>query len=120
MSANGECDAAIALAETLAVDLRTVRWHDQLKFDPGRKQFRLEHVVPVNEIRNRCLRATSATEVAGCLAEGRVAWILRNENQRLNDLGFNSKRPDPAAAYRAAGISLAGLTYADGTAASTG
>ena len=104
-------DAALALAETLGVDIRRFGWHHQYKFDPDRRQFLLEHVVPVREIGDRCCAAASEAEVANCLAEARVAWILRTEDEELRRLGYRSKRPDPAKAYSDAGISLEGLTY---------
>jgi hypothetical protein len=103
-------DAALALAKTLDVDIRRFGWHHQYQFDRGRKQFLLEHVLPVGEIRDRCCAAASEEEVAECLAEARVAWILRSEDETLRRLGYRTKRPDPAKAYSDAGISLAGLT----------
>ena len=104
-------DAALALAATMGVDLRSVGWHDQETFDSGRKLFALEHVVPVSQLRDACLDARSEAEVAESLVRARVAWVCHEEDQALTDLGYRSDRPDPEAAYRAAGISLAGLTY---------
>ncbi|MGQ0804520.1 MAG: hypothetical protein ACT4PI_11750 [Actinomycetota bacterium] len=104
-------DAALAVAATLPVDLHSVRWHDQPKFDRGRKLFVLEHVVPVKSIRDDCLLARSESEVAQRLAKVMVAWICREEDRKLTSLGYRSARADPEGAYRAAGISLAGLTY---------
>jgi hypothetical protein len=103
-------DAALALAATMGVDLLSVGWHDQPTFDRGRSLFLLEHVVPVKTIREACRVAGSEAEVAECLAEVRVAWICREEDRKLTRLGYRSARPDPKAAYRAAGISLAGFT----------
>jgi hypothetical protein len=104
-------DAALALGAKMGVDLRGARWHDQNKFDPGRDLFLLEHVVTVKVIRDACLEAQSEADVAMALALARIAWICRAEDDELTRLGFRSKRPDPVAAYRAAGIALAGFTY---------
>lgn len=106
----GVSDAALAQAERMGVDLRTAGWHDQPRFDPGRKVFVREHVVPVTHIRRACLSAKSEEDTARCLEEAKVAWVLREEDRMLTRLGFRSARPDPGAAYRAAGISLVGVT----------
>jgi hypothetical protein len=106
----GVSDAALAQAERMGVDLRTVGWHDQPRFDPGRRVFVREHVVPVNHIRAACLEAESEEETARCLEEAKVAWVLREEDRMLTRLGFRTVRPNPRAAYQAAGISLSGLT----------
>ena len=66
--------------------------------------------MPVNHIRAACLKAESEEETARCLEEAEVAWVLREEDRMLTRLGFRTARPDPRAAYRAAGISLPGLT----------
>lgn len=100
-------ERAQAKAIDLGVDLHKADWHDQPKFDAGRRVFHLEHYKPVGEIRELCMRAASPGDVAEILAsELCLAWILKEEDQILRQLGFNSKRPDPAAAYRAAGIFL--------------
>lgn len=54
-----------------------------------------------------CYAASCTAEVLDVL-KGKivVAWILKEEDIRLNELGFRSKRPDPEGAYRAAGIKL--------------
>jgi hypothetical protein len=52
-------------------------------------------------------RANDVAEVMRELQRGiRVAWITKEENARLNALGYAKNRPDPEAAYRAAGIIL--------------
>jgi hypothetical protein len=57
-------------------------------------------------MRDNVLTATSVNKVAELLASTRVAWILKEENTRLSKLGYTSKRPDPDAAYIAAGIQI--------------
>ncbi|MFM7674369.1 MAG: hypothetical protein ACKO5F_02005 [Synechococcus sp.] len=99
--------SADLLAQKMGVDLRLVDWHDQPKFDPGRKIFHMEHFIPVRDVRLSCCAASCAAEVLDVLkSKIVVAWILKEEDNRLNELGFRSKRPDPEAAYRAAGIKL--------------
>lgn len=99
-------EAAHLEAQRRGVDLRQKGWHDQSRFDPGRRVFQWEHVLPVGSMREQCLRATSPTAVAQILEAGRVAWILKEEDRRLTGLGYRATRPDPDAAYRQAGITL--------------
>lgn len=94
-------------ARKIGINLRTVDWHDQSSFDPGRRIFHMEHVVPVADIRKSCCSATSPEEVLEILKKQiLIAWILKEEDRRLTRLGFRSNRPDPFAAYHAAGIEL--------------
>jgi hypothetical protein len=100
-------EAALELARGLGVDLHSANWHDQHRFDPGRKQFHFEHVVPVGVLRERCKACSTPEDIGAVLAnEIRLAWILKEEDAALTRLGYRSKRPDPEAAYRAAGIKL--------------
>jgi hypothetical protein len=98
--------AAQAEAARLGVDLRQMGWHDQPRFDPGRRIFHWEHVHTVSSIRSLCLEASSATQVEEHLDKVRVAWILKVEDLTLTALGFRSRRSDADEAYRAAGIVL--------------
>lgn len=98
--------AAKAEADRRGVDLRRMGWHDQHRFDPGRGTFQWEHIVPVGVVRNSCLEAQTSSDIAEILKTARVAWILKDEDRRLTSLGYRSVRPDPDAAYRAAGITL--------------
>ena len=86
----GVSDAAKAEAERIGVDLRTAGWHEQPKFDPGRKVFVREHVVPVSSIRAACLEVESEEDTALCLQAARVAWVLRQEVRALTRLGFQN------------------------------
>jgi hypothetical protein len=98
-------EAALDRSRQLGVDLYLANWHDQGRFDPGRKQFHFEHMVPVSVVRDRCKMCSTPKEVLAVLAkELRIAWILKEEDGRLTRLGCRSKRPDPEAAYKAAGI----------------
>jgi hypothetical protein len=99
--------AAREEAARLGVDLSSKNWHDQHRFDPGRKTFHFEHVLPVNALRELCVRAGSPEAIHALLrTKLRVAWILKREDVELTRLGFRSRRADPEAAYREAGIQL--------------
>jgi hypothetical protein len=101
--------AARDSADTLQspVDLSQMTWHDQRRFDPGRRLFIVEHKRPVNALRDECINAASRDEVEKILAERLVAaWITRAENNMLNERGFRFNRPDPCDAYNQAGIVL--------------
>lgn len=102
-------ERAAEAAAALSVDLKSVGWHAQTRFDPGRVTFHYEHYYPVMPLARECLRTSSFHEVEALLLERvRVAWITKDENTRLTVLGFTSRRPDPPAAYAAAGIRLVG------------
>jgi len=100
-------EAAHEEATRLDIDLRTKGWHDQHGFDRGRELFHFEHIIPVGAI---CTAAIAQTSVQGVLqvlrTNLRVVWILKSEDRELTRLGYRSKRVDPDAAYRAAGIHL--------------
>jgi hypothetical protein len=99
--------AAAQKAAALGIDLRGKCWHDQHKFDAGRRIFHFEHILPVSAVRKACLATTSASGVLNVLrGKLRVVWILKKEDARLTKLGYRTKRHDPEAAYRKAKISL--------------
>lgn len=101
-------EAAHAKGREMGIaDLRDLSWSAQAKLDPGRVTFILEHVIPVRTLQEAALAASSSAEIVEILRGGmRVAWILKTENSELGRLGFTTKRPDPIAAYEAAGIHL--------------
>jgi hypothetical protein len=87
--------------------LHTMTWHDQAKFDRGRKTFHWEHVNPVSGIQNKCMEAKSEEAILETLKTSlRIAWILKREDQELTRLGYRSKRVMPDEAYGHAGIEL--------------
>jgi hypothetical protein len=99
--------AAREEAARLGVDLFSRNWHDQHRFDPGRRTFHFEHVLPVNALRELCVKVQTAEAIDALLRRRlRVAWILKSEDAKLTELGFRSKREDPDSAYREAGIQL--------------
>lgn len=102
--------AAKARATRLGVNLALMTWQDQPRFDPGRKQFHLEHQVPVSTIREECVRRPTEAAIMRTLkAQLRVVWILKQGDRALTKLGYGTKRVDPAAAYKEAGIRLASI-----------
>ncbi len=96
---------ALEEAKQLGIDLCTKNWHDQPRFDRGRKKFHLEHLNPVSVIRAECLLAKTNSKIIQTLKQKlRVVWVLKSEDAKLTELGFRSKRLDPKAAYRSARI----------------
>jgi hypothetical protein len=90
------------------IDLWSKNWHNQGTFDRGRRLFHLEHFVPVSAIREACIEDRSKTGILEILRSRlQIVWILKAENDKLTKLGHRSRRPDPEAAYRAAGIEFA-------------
>lgn len=99
--------AAQRVAEQCGLQICEKNWYDQSKFDPGRKLFHLEHVNPISCIRKKCEMAKSEDETLGILkTQLRIAWILKEEDDKLTRLGYRYKRDDPEGAYRAANIVL--------------
>lgn len=107
--------AARAAAASLGIDLRRETWHSQKKFDPGYKVFHYEHMQPVGAILAFASQADSIDGVLETLrTKLRLAWITKEENKALNDLGFATRRPNPDEAYEAAGIELMSAARNDG------
>jgi hypothetical protein len=99
--------AAHEEAERRGVDLFSMNWHGQPRFDPRRKTFHFEHILPVSAIRDMYEDIKTEEEIYNILKTClRVVWILKREDAELTNLGFRSKRADPEAAYRAAKIQL--------------
>jgi hypothetical protein len=94
-------------ANKIGIILEENGWHDQKKFDLHRKYFQLDHVILVKDVRESCLKSKDEEEIKNILInKTKVAWILYEENKKLSELGYRSNRPDPAAAYKEAGIKL--------------
>jgi hypothetical protein len=99
--------AAAAVFRRMKVEYRSLTWQAQPKFDEGRKTFILEHYWPVVYIRSELLSCTNWEAVRDVLRDRpRLVWILREENRKLNQLGYSRNRPDPAKAYEEAGIEI--------------
>lgn len=105
--------AAQLEADRTGVALYEKTWYDQTTFDPGRKVFHLEHIHPISAIQKECEQAKSEDAILRVLKTRlRLAWILKQEDKELTRLGYRSIRPDPADAYRKAGIELGEETEA--------
>ncbi len=103
----GVSQAALDLANTMGVDLCSKSWHEQPRFDPRRKMFHLEHMVPVSKVRELCRDAKSEDAVLEILLKNlRCIWILKSEDRELTRLGYRSRRTNPEAAYKEARINL--------------
>lgn len=89
-------------------DLRGFHWDHQVRKmkDPDRSIFHWEHFVPVSVLRRRlvALPEPTAESIMSVLARAEIAWILKEENAKLTQLGFGSEREDPIAAYLEAKI----------------
>lgn len=99
--------AAQARADELELgDLAQFHWGHQraLMKDPTRAIFHWEHVVPVSDTVKALLALEDPTPltIVPILMRTEIAWILKIEDKRLPRKG----RPDPRAAYVAAGIDL--------------
>jgi hypothetical protein len=100
-------EAAAEVTASLEVDLRVQPWQAQAGFDAGRRLLHYEHMTPVGRLVALVRSADTPDEIVSALSDHlRVAWITKEENSRLTALGFRHKRPDPEAAYQAAGIVL--------------
>jgi hypothetical protein len=103
----GVSRAAQARADEFELgDLAQFRWGHQrgLMKDPTRAIFHWEHVVPVSDTVKALLALEEPTPstIIPILTRSEIAWILKIEDKRLQRKG----RPDPRAAYVAAGIEL--------------
>ena len=67
-----------------------------------------EHTQPIKEFRENLIRCDSKKEIVDTIhAYPGVAWISRNENDALNSLGYQNKRPGGfLRCYEEAGIIL--------------
>ncbi len=97
---------AAAVAREIGVDLYEQTWHTQTRFDPGRRVFHLEHVVPVEAVRAGAVSAANVDAIIRVLHSLKIAWILKEEDATLTRLGYGTRRPDPVSAYAHAEIVL--------------
>lgn len=98
--------AAKEKADELGVDLTTLTWHAQKKVD-NYQLFTYEHMTPVKVLAAALTTATGEAEALDILdAKLSVAFITKDEDKQLRQHGYAHNRPDPAAAYQAAGIHL--------------
>jgi hypothetical protein len=99
--------AALVKSAVLNIDLHKMNWHNQNKFDPGRKIFHYEHYITVSNIRNICLRSENEDDILRILISiPQIVWILKEEDNKLTKLGYRSKRSNPEEAYWKAEIEI--------------
>jgi hypothetical protein len=92
-------------AEKIGVNLNNCGWHDQSKFDKNRKIFHYEHFYTVKSIREKCLKAEDEIQIEEILKSStKIIWILKEEDNKLTELGYKNDRNDPKLAYSEAGI----------------
>jgi hypothetical protein len=80
-------------------------WHQQPKYDPGRKNLLAEHKVPLEEVFKKLLKDPNNAEQI-LLNNNTIVWVTKEEDSRLTKLGYRSNRPDPDKAYEEAGIQI--------------
>lgn len=99
-------EAANAVASSMGVDLRNTTWHSQKKVD-GYRTFTYEHMTPINWFVSEIGKATSPEEVLNIIDQNMwISWVTKEEDAELRRLGYASARPNPASAYKDAGITL--------------
>ena len=88
-------------------DIRVRTWHEQPRFDPGRKIFHREHCETVSTLRDLCMSENTDVGILKILVERiRIVWILKTEDQILTQNGHQSNRPDWEEAYEQANIEI--------------
>lgn len=93
-------------------DLSQYGWSGQKSRmnDPDRSIFHFEHVVTVSDLIERLLCLgddPSFDSVKSIIEKADVAWILKSEDEALNQNGFKNKRPEnPLESYEQCGIEL--------------
>jgi len=92
-------------------DLRLYHFDHGRNFPGGRKNSTLhwEHWKPAADIKNELLSLPvdhSIQQIECILSQSRICWILLEENDRLNKLGFRTNRRNPELCYGEANISL--------------
>ena len=107
---NASTKAQMRADELNLGDLRQYHWDDGGRFPGGRKSSRLhwEHWRPAVDLRNEMLSLEDPTpdQIKIILSTSRVCWILLDENDKLNSLGYRTNRVDPKTCYDEAGIEL--------------
>lgn len=101
------------LADQMSVeDLSQYGWSDQKSKmkDPDRSLFHFEHILTVSDLVDRLLNLDDQPRhdsIKSIIEKADVAWILKSEDEVLNQNGFKNKRPEnPLDAYEICGIEL--------------
>lgn len=82
--------AALEKANDMDIDLKTLTWHTQPKFDKHRSIFHYEHCNPISQLCHDVLK--TERDLADILNDNITCWILKNEDANLNNRGFRSER----------------------------
>jgi hypothetical protein len=101
------------------VRLENCSWSQQttLMKIKGHKIFHYDHIYPVSQLRDKLMEICNKKDMAKMkkdveeeLKRMDVAWILKDENVKLDKAGYKSKRPYPNLldAYAEVGIELIG------------
>ncbi len=91
------------VAGQLGIDLFEQNWHDQNKFDLGRKTFHLEHKTTIHDITMDIIDGKDALNNINKIQHG---WILKVEDKNLNRNGKRKSRKDHNSAYDEASIHI--------------
>jgi len=73
------------------INIQTVTFRKQSKFDKGHKIFHLEHTTPISELIHKIFKENK--DVEEVLQQCQVVLITKEENAKLNSMGYKSKRP---------------------------
>ena len=88
-------------------DIRDRTWHQQPRFDPGRRIFHREHCETVSTLRDLCIAENTYEGIVQILLERiRIVWILKSEDKVLTQNGHQSNRPEWKEAYQKAEIEV--------------
>jgi hypothetical protein len=92
---------------SIAGDIRNLTWQQQPKYDPGRRIFHREHMIPISSLRQKCIEGPEVETVLQIIQkEIKIVWILKTEDSELSKNGHRHKRPDPEGAYKTARIKI--------------
>ena len=93
-------------------ELSQFGWLDQKTKmnDLDRSTFHFEHILTVSDLVDILLKLgsePSVDDVKSIIEKADIAWILKSEDQVLNEKGYKNKRPEnPLDAYEICGIEL--------------
>jgi hypothetical protein len=85
----GASEEALKIAQQHNIDLHALQWKDQKQAEKlihgknSRITFIHEHQIPVSELFNNILSASSIEEISYILENQKIAWITRDEDKRL-------------------------------------
>lgn len=102
--------------EMTGLDIREYDWQSQVKTKDGKKivvhqHFVDEHLTTAFDFKNYLVflyktGELSVEKIKSLLAEQRLCWITKEENNRLSAKGYYKHRNSPLSAYEACGIEI--------------